>query len=435
MKKSLLTATAAFALGAFAASGLNFDATSAFDSLIPGAKAQTQGSGQAQNRAGGSGLGQGGSAGQGQRSTIDATIFRGKGERVIIIFEDDGSDSSTRPEWAQGNRELNPNNRSGGGSNLPGARQDFFGDLLQVLRDENGEPILYNDEVQPYVCDGDVCGYTYYVIDPATGDPVLSDEVLVSGIDADGEKSEVVADLVPNAEMILEADIGRTNVARAPAPVMDHSLDEAVTKILTAETVSLEPGTGRILVDGVAIDSPLENLAIYEALMKYLDPYSYADEPTGDVLTALAAIDALGVNPESLLAAATDKTSPLSLDELIYLNTFLGINTFKDGEGDTVLDFYDLSSLGDYSRSTTYENLWVSYLGDCTDTGCTVITGTLIDVVFGGVDDWAVDAADVDFVLEGAAADYYWQTEDARAVIEWVHDTLGAEVLTVNPNP
>ncbi|WP_455372326.1 hypothetical protein, partial [Limibacillus halophilus] len=81
------------------------------------------------------------------------------------------------------------------------------------------------------------------------------------------------------------------------------------------------------------------------------------------------------------------------------------------------------------------DNLWVSYLGDCTDTGCTVITGTLIDVVFGGVDDWADDAVNVDFVLEGAAADYYWQTEDARAVIEWVHDTLGAEVLNVNPNP
>lgn len=433
MKKSLLTATAAFALGAFAASGLKFDATPAFDSLIPSAKAQTQGSGQVQSRAG-SGQSQGGSSGQGQRSTIDATIFRGQGERVIIIFEDDGSDSD-RPAWAGGNTEENPNSRRNSGSNLPGARQDFFGDLYQVLRDDNGEPILYEGEVQPYVCDGDVCGYTYYVIDPATGDPVLAEEVLVSGISADGTKSEVVADLVPTEEMILEADIGRTNVARAPAPVMDHSLDEAVTKILSAETVSLEPGTGRILVDGVAIDSPLENLAVYEALMKYLDPYTYADEPTGVVLTALDAIIAAGIQPESLLAAATDKTSPLSLDELIYLNNFLGINTFKDGEGDTVLDFYDLSTLGDYSRLSTYDNLWVSYLGDCTDTGCTVITGTLIDVVFGGVDDWADDAASVDFVLEGAAADYYWQTEDARAVIEWVHDTLGAEVLIENPNP
>ena len=277
---------------------------------------QNQYRGGGQGGRGGAGAGQqGGQGGDDIMSVIEDRIFRGKGRRVIIILEED--DDSDRPEWAQGNRELNPHARGGGQPAGAGTKKgDLYGDLYIILRDENGEPILdVNGNVQPILADGTVIQLT-----------------------PEGDLPEEYVDLV------VEVDFGRTSVVRSPAQVTAQALDEALTKIDAGTTITLDEA-GRIVIDGVAIDSPLENLALYEYIM------------TGGTVEGLPD----GFDVAALLGAATDKTSPLTIDEIVYLNTIIGINPIDVTSG--TIDYYDFSSYN-YDRAATYDGVSVTYLAD-----------------------------------------------------------------------
>lgn len=364
--RSHLFATAALAVG-LAATPFVFapsdDGVSISDNAAMAQQNQYRGSGGSGSR-GGAGAGQQG--GDDIMSVIEDRIFRGKGKRVIIILEED--EDSDRPEWAQGNRELNPHSRGGGQPAGAGVKKgDLYGDLWVILRDENGEPILdANGHVQPVLADGTVVQLT-----------------------EDGELPAEYEDLV------VEVELGRTSVARAPDQVLTHSLDEALTKLSTATSVTLDEA-GRLVVDGVAIDSPLENLALYTFIM------------TGGTVTGLPA----GFDVTSLLGAATDKTAALSIDEVIYLHNVLGINEVDLATGS--IDYYDFSSY-DYDRAATYDGVTVTYLADPDGDGTyETVTESVMDVVFDGAT-WTDSTT-------GGADDFVQSADDARAVIEFLHE-------------
>ena len=117
-----------------------------------------------------------------------------------------------------------------------------------------------------------------------------------------------------------EVDFGRTSVIRSPVSVIEQSLAEAVTKLATAQCTSLDPA-GRLVntseIDGLvlsaAIDSPLENLAIYWQLMRtgYLGAETMPiDLPDPNVLNTAA----------RGLGAAADKTGKVTVDQVVYTN-------------------------------------------------------------------------------------------------------------------
>lgn len=348
-----------------------------------GGGGQGQGAGSGQGSSGQGGKGAGGSGRlQGQRggdafSTLEEQVFRGKGRRTIIILEEDHGDhadqedheDSDRPAWARGNHELNPRSRGGGrpvGSGV--GKGDLYGDLWVVVRDGNGVPVLdANGHVQPVLADGTVVQLT-----------------------PDGELPAEYEDAVG------EVELGRLNASRSPGQVTGHHLNEAIAR-LASGTVTLDEA-GRLMVDGVLIDSPLQNLSLYSYIMTGGDP---------------AALNLpAGFDPAALLGAAADKTQPITLDKLVYLNSILGINTVDVASGKVT--YYDFSDY-DYSRASAYAGLEVTYLADADGDGVyETISESVMQAVFGG-EDWADTTA-------GGGDDFAQSADDSRAVILFLHD-------------
>jgi hypothetical protein len=336
--------------------------------LVPDAEAATQakGAGGRSNPSTGAraGAGQGGAYGGGQ--AFEDRILRGGSRRVIIILEDDDSD---RPDWAQGNRDLNPHAQGGG--QPPGAgvkKGDLYGDLYVILRDANGEPVLdTNGHVQLILSDGSVIQLT--------------------------EDGEIPPEYV---DMVVEVEFSRLSVVRSPDKVAEQALAEALSKLDSASNVTLD-AAGRLVVDGVTIDSPLENLAIYVYVMTTDEAITWA--PTG-------------FDPSSLLGAASDKTTNVSLDQLIYLNTISGINYVDVVSGE--LQYYDYSTY-DYSREVAFADAIVTYLKDVNGDGNYVlVTEPVMEAVFQNTT-WTDPTAD------GGADDFAQAADDTRAVIEFIH--------------
>jgi len=344
------------------------------------------------------GSGRGGSA-----TTIEGRIFRGKGERVIIILEDEDSD---RPAWAGGNPALNPNAGAGEGNPDAGTiKGDEYGDLIVLLRD------------------------------PITGEPVVvSGEYLVC-LDAACTSTTPTVDLeVPDGVTPIEVDFGRAAIARAPDAVIDKALADALTK-LTQPLVELSTDTaGRIVYtypvdqngdgsydddgDGVydtvvtgTIDSPLENLALYIDLMNGLA--SSATSATEGVLGSLATLDSAA----SLFAGVADKTGDITLDYFYYQNLITDVVVAPD-------TYYDLDGFT-YTRTDFPDDY--SYFYQQPDG--TVVTKTL-DV------ESYLTAINGDLPAAGEfAALFATAADDALEVIELVHTQIHTEILpgTVNP--
>lgn len=145
-----------------------------------------------------------------------------------------------------------------------GGHGDLYGDLWVLTRDVdptdgggNGEPVLdANGQVIPI-------GY-----DPATGEtfPIY----LVEGEEGD---YEVPAELLP---FVQEIELERANMIRSPDSVMQNALEEALGKIEGGTAISTD-ASGRIMVDGVLIDSPRENIALYKLIMTAGGATGWAD--------------------------------------------------------------------------------------------------------------------------------------------------------------
>jgi len=196
------------------------------------------------------------------------------------------------------------------------------------------------------------------------------------------------------------------------------------TLTATGAVITLD-AAGRLVitVDGVSktIDSPLENLALYKAIMllpTVNDPATpYDDTRTittikssdgGKVTTPLTFTIPTTVNIDmlkaSLLAAAADKTKTVTLDVVMYMNAILFPNT----------DLTTFLSSFNYDRSDTYTGKLVTVLVKQPD-GVTYIA-TEVDLyvaVFGSVD----------YATSGTSAtDFAQAVDDALQVLEFVHD-------------
>jgi len=326
---------------------------------------------------GGAKKGSANKGGQGKGGASSNKIFR-----IPAEAEED----SDRPVWAGVK-----GGKSGGGGKPAGAgtkKGDLFGDMVVVLRDANGVPILTSTglvQVIAYVYDAsgnlvplkDASGNLVVIPYNAEGD-------LLPTVTVDGTTYDVSG---------AEVDLGRLSVGRAPNKVLDHSLTEALSK-LTAGTVTLD-STGRLAVDGVTIDSPLENLALY-------DKYMTTGSIPGVTLPA-------NFNPAALLAAAADKTGSINVDTVVYMNSILGINNL------TTNTYYDFSTVN-YDRYTTWKNATAQVLVLQPD-GVTykVETVNLYDAVFNSTN-WT------DPTATGGADDFATAADDYLKVIEFVHD-------------
>ena len=222
-------------------------------------------------------------------------------------------DDGTRPPCNTGG--------SGGGSTPPD-----LGDLFILYRDANGVPILTEDLCQqPLAAPGvDLPEIPPYAACTAADQ---LDQTCVIPVNP-----ETCAAAAGYETFTQEVDFGRTNVVRSPTTVLQQQLDDVVVNLSTADCISLDPagrlvtsivvpGTEDPLVPEVlsgAIDSPLQNLAIYWQLMQtgYL----------GTEAAPLALPDDNFLNTAARgLGAASDKTGKVGVDMVVYLNQIMGL--------------------------------------------------------------------------------------------------------------
>ena len=213
-----------------------------------------------------------------------------------------------------------------------------FGDLVILYREDSGVPILTADGVEgpnTGLCQQPVA---FNAADPAD---LCPDTCVVPSVPAGAEVVDVdqaTCAVVSGCEACTqEVDFGRVNEARSSDEVFDSQLQDVVVNLATSDcVVSLDPAgrlvTGKLVVDNPdpepdvfstsAIDSPLQNLAIYRQLIQ---TGSLGIPLPGDVLDTAA----------RGLGAASDKTGEVNVDLVAYLNLIMGLS---DHATTTILD-------------------------------------------------------------------------------------------------
>jgi hypothetical protein len=333
---------------------------------------QATGSGQRK----GQGRKPGETAGQGRKSMDD--IFRDIGTAA--------EEDSDRPPWAGGGG--GPNERGGKPAGAGSKRGDLFGDMYVILRDDNGVPIL-----------------------SAAG--------FVQPIDAEGNLIPLDEEGAPiDPTLVIEVELSRLNVGRSPTSVLDRRASEVVTLLNSATAISLD-AAGRLVVttaDGTkTIDAPLENLALYVALMTTGTIPGVTDLPGTEfdyLIDGTFTSQDLAV-ATGLFAAAADKYTVLSPDAVAYMNAILGINTVTTG--DVTYSSMDYSSFT-YDRSDAYDGEMITILVKQPDGTYVPTSVNLYDAVFK-----SVDYTETGFDAFATAVD------DARTVIAFIHDNEAPE--------
>ncbi len=286
MKRPILNIKPNIAAAAFVALTMGATAFDSISDLQLGLLNQAQAAAPSDQEAG---KGQGPKTGD--RGGKGTTGQRGRSTTDVMGEADEDSD---RPDWAGGDKEENPH-RGEGNPNPGDMKGEDYGDLWVYVRDEvTGLPIVVD-------CEDATC---YQIVVCTDADCTTTETYLLS---TDPE-AELPAGVVP-----VEVELGRLNIGRSPPKVVEHAEEEALSKITVDGVIlGLDPAS-RITVDGATIDSPLENLALYIALM------------TGDtqVLTALEPLLAESSIFElaaALLAGAADKTGEITTDVVFYSN-------------------------------------------------------------------------------------------------------------------
>jgi hypothetical protein len=361
-------------------------------------------------------FGKPGTTGGGSQSLEEKVLDDGGGKPDV---KGPGADSDAPPWAGPSPTEPNPHQQGGGKPTGAGTKKgDEYGDLWVVLRDANGVAILFKDADGDGVydageeCTGDTTGcypQPYYL--DANGNVVL--------IQLDAEGSPV------NADLTQEVEFGRLNIGRSPTKVVEKALDTAMTSILGATSLSLDDA-GRIvltLADGTTktIDAPLENISLYIALLT--DGANLPAELKATFDSVVAKLSALytaeGISEmdltAALLAAGADKTGTISLDLVAYLNAIYGIADM------TSSDFVDYSTF-DYNRAEVFSGT-ITYQELQPDGSTIPVTGTILDLVFGGVN--VTDASGIDAFAQAA--------DDALKVIAFIHDPI--HDLVTEPAP
>lgn len=327
-----------------------------------------------------------------------------KTDRAVAEEED-----SDRPAWA-GKNATEP--KPGRPSTESGTKKgDIYGDLYVILRNPDGTPVTDGGYVKVYFVNPADGSLVCCIVRDEAGD--LTTTGAIEGTDT------VVENVVP-----IEVELGRLSVGRSPDRVLAAQLEDVISAINAADSLSTDLA-GRIVltttVDGVAtvktIDSSVANLAIYTELLKTGTIAGVTDTTKLaaigiDTLSAVSKDELLAA--ASFFAAASDKTIPITIDSVIYMNTILGI------EG------VSFNVLTDYSRSTEYTitdpNLQPEVLQDPDGDGDWTATKiNPYEIIFKSTDPSDIPTTqDTDDVLTSAEA-FTIAADDARTVIDFLH--------------
>lgn len=304
---------------------------------------------------------------------------------------------------------------AGGSEDEDSDRPDYAG--------QRGGPTDHGGRPADSGSGGDLFGDMYVILRDANGVPILNADGFVQPIDANGNLIPLDAEGAPiDPTLAIEVELGRLNVGRSPSSVLDRRADEVVAMLNDADAVSLD-AAGRLVItiDGVSqtIDSPLENLAIYVALMTQGTipgvtdlPGTEFDHLVDGVLTSADLVSAV-----SFLAGATDKAAPLTADDVAYINAILGISTTR--VGDVTYSNVDYSSFA-YDRSDAYGDVTATVLVLQPNGSWVPTEVNIYDVVFGGED----------YTGSGSFSAFTQAAEDARAIVNYIHEyALPAEEL------
>jgi hypothetical protein len=267
---------------------------------------------------------------------FSACEYRG---RDVLPSSDDDSD---RPEWAGGDTDLNPKRKQNDNTGEP--KGEDYGDLYVLKRLENGVPEMGVTSLGIW--------YPKVVAFDVDGMPVMQNGYYVTlSVNDEGDINDENYDPMP-------VDFGRMSLVRSPESVLSAGLDEAIVSLLAGDYITTD-FCGRLVAvhgdldwlpnvdeeDDKTIDSPRENLAIYRELMRhgFTNRLQFMTEAqngfTDDDLLDIAA---------SALAAGSDKTGQVILDEVINVNQFL--NAFGDGS----ILLQDIPFYNEYSYEWEY---------------------------------------------------------------------------------
>jgi len=269
------------------------------------------------------------------------------------------SDSESATLLKGGNRGGGGGNGGNGGGGNGGVND--YGDLVVCLRNADGVPIYK-------LIDGEH-GLEYFPYPIKFNETTLIPETVYATYDT--FSLNVEGEVIAEAGFIVkEADFGRLSLTRAPQRVLDAALLEAINA-LTGKTIKTD-ASGRLVAingfedwlvnfdddplndedDDKTIDSPRENMAIYQELMSngFTGDLAFLN-PVGSVLDL-----AIGA-----LAAGADKTGNVGVDEVAYMNDwYLDWDNLLDeiGPDDKGRSYFNYAGFS-YDRQLTYGDKYV----------------------------------------------------------------------------
>jgi hypothetical protein len=253
-----------------------------------------------------------------------------------------------------------------GGSGTAQAAGALYGDLYVIERDGNGAPVMKS---VTYFDSGTNANVTVLCQQPLAKTCALL-PLWGESVGFDSTVNDPCSVHTDFTDQLQAVSFGRESVSRAPATVIDKAYGEALKSINLAapncgdsRAIKLDPA-GRITLcipqetagtyAWKTIDAPLENLGLYRAAMTTgcFGPVTdnvVSEEGVRILVTIELSVAAKGyLNASALghlvcgtesgvtkkdmlsaavfLAAGADKESPVTLDEIINLNTYLGVN-------------------------------------------------------------------------------------------------------------
>ncbi len=318
---------------------------------------------------------------------------------------------------------------SGGGN---GGTGGLYGDLIICLRNNDGIPVyqVIEGEHDP----------AYYPL------PIMIDESSLLPLKVDdvyqtfeiSEEGEVIP---VDGYIVEEVDFGRLNVVRAPQAVLDQALTEAIANLTQPGVTDIQTdASGRLVAivgaedwlvnfddklendeaDDKTIDSPRENVALYQELMSngfedqlsFLTNYGYSDS---DILTL-----AYGA-----IAAGADKTGTMDVDEFGYMNNWLlkwdseNIEELDDSPDVKDRHYYNYKTFT-YSRNEVYHDKYVRITVLNADGTWEDTYQSLTSVVF-----WTDPAKLIDYEKGGNTniTGFANAADDAVQVLEFIHSS------------
>jgi hypothetical protein len=268
-----------------------------------------------------------------------------------------------------GNGGGNGGGGSGGGN---GGTGGLYGDLIICLRSSDGIPIY-----EPITGEH---GLAYY---PR---PIMIDESTLEPLFANGsyqtfELNEEGEPIPEEGYIVMEVEFGRLNIVRAPQAVIDQALTEAIGNLNQPGLSEIKTdASGRLIAiigeedwlvnydddplndedNDKTIDSPRENVAIYQELLSnrltgQLDFLELFHGYTDSDVMELA---------YGAIAAGADKTGTMNVDEFAYMNNWLlkwestEILELSNSPDEKDRHYYDYSGFN-YSRAARYATKYV----------------------------------------------------------------------------